>query len=146
LLRGCERRPFRGYNAHAPLDDPAGRDDPVGRASHGSTLRVSAFGRSDERCPTLITWQSWQYNFGPSARIDLGGLVKNDAIVIAAAPSRLGTRQRLAYALLLYTGQRVGDVVKMRLADISADGIHVVQQKTVDALAASVLPSILFAN
>jgi integrase len=26
---------------------------------------------------------------------------------------RLGTRQRLAYALLLYTGQRVGDVAKM---------------------------------
>jgi integrase len=25
---------------------------------------------------------------------------------------RLGTRQRLAYALLLYTGQRVGDVAK----------------------------------
>jgi integrase len=43
---------------------------------------------------------------------------------------RLGTRQRLAYALLLYTGQRVGDVATMRLADISADGIHVVQQKT----------------
>lgn len=43
---------------------------------------------------------------------------------------RLGTRQRLAYALLLYTGQRVGDVVKMRRADVADGLIHVVQQKT----------------
>jgi len=43
---------------------------------------------------------------------------------------RLGTRQRLAYALLLYTGQRVGDVVRMKRADISEAGIHVVQEKT----------------
>jgi enterobacteria phage integrase len=43
---------------------------------------------------------------------------------------RLGTRQRLAYALLLYTGQRVGDVAKMRRADVSEGLIHVVQQKT----------------
>ncbi len=43
---------------------------------------------------------------------------------------RLGTRQRLAYALLLYTGQRVGDVAKMNRADVSEAGIHVVQQKT----------------
>ena len=43
---------------------------------------------------------------------------------------KLGTRQRLAYALLLYTGQRVGDVAKMKRADISDDMIHVVQEKT----------------
>lgn len=43
---------------------------------------------------------------------------------------RLGTRQRLAYALLLYTGQRVGDVVRMRHSHISYQMIHVVQQKT----------------
>lgn len=43
---------------------------------------------------------------------------------------RLGTRQRLAYALLLYTGQRVGDVAKMSRADVSDGLIHVVQQKT----------------
>src|SRR5262249_8437843 len=42
----------------------------------------------------------------------------------------VGTRQRLAYALLLYTGQRVGDVAKMRRSDISDGLIHVVQQKT----------------
>jgi integrase len=43
---------------------------------------------------------------------------------------RLGTRQRLAYALLLYTGQRVGDVAEMTRADVSDNSIHVVQEKT----------------
>ena len=43
---------------------------------------------------------------------------------------RLGTRQRRAYALLLYTGQRVGDVTRMGRADVSDGLIHVVQQKT----------------
>jgi integrase len=43
---------------------------------------------------------------------------------------RLGTRQRLAYALLLYTGQRVGDVCRMGRADLADGLIHVVQQKT----------------
>lgn len=43
---------------------------------------------------------------------------------------RPGTRQRLAYALLLYTGQRVGDVARMSRADVSDGLIHVVQQKT----------------
>jgi integrase len=42
----------------------------------------------------------------------------------------LGTRQRLAYALLLYTGQRGGDVVRMRRGDIIDGCIAVVQQKT----------------
>jgi integrase len=46
----------------------------------------------------------------------------------------LGTRERLAYALLLYTGQRGGDVVKMRRADIAGGAIAVVQQKTRTAL------------
>jgi hypothetical protein len=46
----------------------------------------------------------------------------------------LGTRERLAYALLLYTGQRGGDVVKMRRADVSGGAIAVVQEKTGTAL------------
>ena len=41
----------------------------------------------------------------------------------------LGTRPRLAYALLFYTGQRSGDVVRMRRADISGGAIRVVQEK-----------------
>jgi integrase len=43
---------------------------------------------------------------------------------------RPGTREHLAYALLLHTGQRVGDVAKMVRSDITADGLHVIQEKT----------------
>jgi len=42
----------------------------------------------------------------------------------------IGTRQRLAYTLLLYTTQRGGDVTKMNRADIVAGELHVIQQKT----------------
>jgi integrase len=46
----------------------------------------------------------------------------------------LGTRQRLAYALLLYTGQRVGDVVRMHRRDVVDGMINLVQEKTDAAL------------
>jgi len=42
----------------------------------------------------------------------------------------LGTRQRLAYVLLLHTGQRIGDVARMRRSDIAGGELHVIQQKT----------------
>jgi integrase len=42
----------------------------------------------------------------------------------------VGTRERLAYALLLHTGQRVGDVARMNRADIVGGELHVIQQKT----------------
>jgi integrase len=42
---------------------------------------------------------------------------------------RLGTRERLAFALLLYTGQRGGDVVKMVRNDIVDGYIRVAQEK-----------------
>jgi integrase len=42
----------------------------------------------------------------------------------------LGTRERLAFALLLYTGQRGGDVVKMVRSDIVDGRIRVAQDKT----------------
>lgn len=54
----------------------------------------------------------------------------------------LGTRQRLAYALLLYTGQRVGDVAKMRRADIVDGELHVIQQKTGAELYLPVTPEL----
>jgi integrase len=54
----------------------------------------------------------------------------------------LGTRERLAYALLLHTGQRGGDVVKMRRSDISAGAIAVVQQKTGAALSLPIHPDL----
>ena len=42
----------------------------------------------------------------------------------------LGTRERSAFALLLYTGQRASDVAKMSAADVEGDGIWVMQVKT----------------
>lgn len=39
-------------------------------------------------------------------------------------------RTRLAVHLLYFTGQRIGDVCKMRWSDVRGDEIHVVQQKT----------------
>jgi enterobacteria phage integrase len=55
---------------------------------------------------------------------------------------RLGTRERLAYALLLYTIQRVGDVAKMRRADIVDGELHVVQDKTGAELYLPILPEL----
>lgn len=42
----------------------------------------------------------------------------------------VGTRERLAYALLLYTMQRVGDVSRMSRADIVDGHIPLIQEKT----------------
>jgi integrase len=42
----------------------------------------------------------------------------------------VGTKQRLAFALMLYTGQRRSDVHRMTWADVSDGTIRVVQQKT----------------
>jgi integrase len=42
----------------------------------------------------------------------------------------LGSKQRLAFALMLYTGQRRSDVHRMTWADLTEGTIRVVQQKT----------------
>lgn len=49
-----------------------------------------------------------------------------------AAP--IGTRPRLIFELLLGTGQRIGDVLKMRWNDLDSGGVHVRQGKTGAAL------------
>jgi integrase len=46
----------------------------------------------------------------------------------------IGTRERLAFDLLLYTGQRVGDVAAMRRSDLRNGAIHVRPEKTGDEL------------
>jgi integrase len=53
-------------------------------------------------------------------------------IEIEAFESRwpIGTKERLAFGLMLYTGQRRSDVHRMTWADITGDTIRVVQQKT----------------
>jgi integrase len=50
----------------------------------------------------------------------------------------LGTRERLAYALLLQTGQRVGDVARMQRAHVVGGCIAVTQQKTGNALSIAI--------
>ncbi|RTL75837.1 MAG: integrase [Bradyrhizobiaceae bacterium] len=45
-----------------------------------------------------------------------------------------GTRERLTFSLLLYTGQRGSDVYRMTWADIVGDAIRVAQQKTATKL------------
>jgi integrase len=55
---------------------------------------------------------------------------------------RLGTRQRLAYAFLLYTGQRVEDVAGLTRADITPEGLHVIQKKTGAELTLPILPEL----
>ena len=55
----------------------------------------------------------------------------------------IGTRERLAFDLLIYTGQRVGDVAAMRRADILSGAIPVRQEKTGAVLSLPVHPNLL---
>jgi integrase len=54
----------------------------------------------------------------------------------------VGTKQRLAFALHLYTGQRGSDVHQMTWADIAGDTLRVVQQKTGAKLALTLHPEL----
>lgn len=58
---------------------------------------------------------------------------------------RLGTRERLAYALLFHTGQRVGDVAKMRRSEISDGYIRIEQEKTGAVVEMPMPPEVLAA-
>jgi integrase len=55
----------------------------------------------------------------------------------------IGTRERLAFDLLLFTGQRVGDVAAMRRSDLRDGAIHVTQEKTGTELAIPLHPNLL---
>jgi integrase len=46
----------------------------------------------------------------------------------------IGTSERTAFALLLYTGQRVSDVAKMSWRDLDGHGLNIVQVKTKEKL------------
>jgi enterobacteria phage integrase len=54
----------------------------------------------------------------------------------------LGTRERLAYSLLLYLGQRVGDTARMRRQDIADGCVNIVQEKTGVALSIPIHPKL----
>lgn len=54
----------------------------------------------------------------------------------------MGTRERLAYDLLLYTGQRIGDVVRFRRQDIRDGAIVLEQEKTGTKLTIPIHPAL----
>jgi integrase len=55
----------------------------------------------------------------------------------------IGTRQRLAFDLLLYTGQRVGDVAAWRRSGVRNGEIHFVQEKTGTELVIPLHPNLV---
>jgi integrase len=55
---------------------------------------------------------------------------------------KVGTKERCAFALLLYTGQRASDVARMSSVDLAEGGIWVVQQKTKAKLLVPVHPEL----
>ncbi len=65
-----------------------------------------------------------------------------DDIAAFEAAHPVGTRARLAMALLLYTGQRRSDVVTMGRQHVRRGRIHVVQQKTTARLAIPIHPAL----
>ena len=54
----------------------------------------------------------------------------------------LGTRERLAFDLLLYTGQRGGDVISMKRSDLAQGVLSLTQQKTGTALRIPIHPAL----
>jgi integrase len=66
----------------------------------------------------------------PKYRLGTHHTWTDDEIALYEKRWPIGTRERLALALLLYTGQRGGDVVRMRRSDIKNGTIRVSQQKT----------------
>jgi integrase len=54
----------------------------------------------------------------------------------------VGSRERLAFDLLYYTAQRVGDVAAMKRSDIIKSEIHLVQEKTGTALRIPIHPAL----
>ncbi len=70
------------------------------------------------------------FNKVPKYKLGTHHTWTEDEIALYEKRWPVGTRERLALALLLYTGQRAGDVVKMRRSDIKNGTIRVLQQKT----------------
>jgi integrase len=65
-----------------------------------------------------------------------------DDIAAFEATHPIGSRARLALALLLYTGQRRSDVVRMGRQHLRGGDLHVRQQKTGKELTIPVLPEL----
>jgi integrase len=67
----------------------------------------------------------------------------DDEIAAYEAVWPIGTRERLAFDLLLYTGQRVGDVAAMRRSDLRNGAIHLRPEKTGDNLVIPLHPNLI---
>jgi integrase len=65
-----------------------------------------------------------------------------DEIASFEAAFAIGTRERLALALGIYTGQRRGDVLKMGRQHVHDDVLHLKQQKTGAVLALPIHPDL----
>jgi len=65
-----------------------------------------------------------------------------DEIAKFGAHHPIGTKPRLAHALLLYTGQRRGDVIKMGRQHIKDDVLTITQQKTGTTVAVPIHPEL----
>lgn len=65
----------------------------------------------------IVKMETGEHKAWPEALVEEGLRARQDRI-------------RLAIHLLYFTGQRIGDVLKMRWSDIKGETIHVTQQKT----------------
>jgi integrase len=66
----------------------------------------------------------------------------DDEIAAFEARWLIGTKERTAFALFLYTGQRLSDVRRMSWRDLDGNGINVRQQKTSKPLWIPLHPSL----
>src|ERR1700680_1998715 len=85
----------RGYDAHASSDDPSGRDDLVGRAGHGSTLRSPLPGLSPKVGGEWLHRHRLQlYIVGPMQDDGVGTLsdVLGQPILVASTSGTAGPR------------------------------------------------------
>jgi integrase len=139
-------------------EDPAVSRCPAAEHNPGRTVAVTAIEHGD----IIITVASRIREPGPLSRIPtngpfvttiLGGTDRDATTGVKSYKSKEihtwnereietfearwpeGARERLAFALLLYTGQRGSDVHRMTWADIVHGAIRVAQQKTAAKLA-----------
>ena len=94
--------------------------------------------RSRRTCATTIHFVGIE-----SYRLGTHHTWTDDEIAAYEAVWPIGTRERLAFDLLLYTGQRVGDVAAMRRSDLRNGAIHLKPEKTGDDLVIPLHPNLL---
>lgn len=127
LRRDHASRTLAGMNRERISDKILGpfADRPGQRLAVLKMLRVLI------RHATLLGWLKSDPTLG--IKRPKGGEIKSWSDVeigVYEAQHKPGSRERLAFALMLYTGQRRSDVHRMTWADVQAGTIRVIQQKT----------------